>query len=137
MRAPPESFRYEPDLSGRINGSSFYWRLPGDIRATDERFAAFSKSLWVQRDFAFDWDGMLDCLCDFDWVSDRKIVLVHDRLPRLPERDLKLYLVVLRNAVRWWRFEDPHELEVVFPTSLREEIEAILAAPAPDLPQES
>ena len=128
MRPGLETFRFEPDLSGRINGRSFYWRLPGDIDAKHELFAAFSKSLWFPREFGFDWDGLLDCLCDLAWMSDRKILLVHDRLPRLPERELKLYLIVLRDAVRWWRFEDPHELEVIFPESLRGRVEALLAA---------
>lgn len=134
MRPDPGGFRYEPDLAGRINGRSFYWRLPADISAKDELFAAFSTSLWFPREFGRDWDGLLDCLCDFDWVSDRKIVLAHERLPRLPEWELKVYLSVLRDAVRWWRFEDGHDLEVVFPDALRGRIEGILAAP-PETPQ--
>jgi len=128
---PQESFRYEADLAGRIKGRAFHWRLPADIAARDELFAAFARSLWFPRDFGFDWDGLLDCLCDFDWMSDRKIVLVHDRLPRLPEPELTLYLTVLRDAVRWWRFDDPHELEVVFPAALKEQVERLLGACQP------
>jgi hypothetical protein len=122
----PASFRYEADLSGRINGRSFYWRLPGDIRAKDELFAAFAASLWFPNRSGLDWDGLFDGLCDFGWMTDRKIVLVHEALPRLPEADLRVYLTVLRDAVRWWRFDEPHELEVVFPTAERSRIEGLL-----------
>ncbi|PZQ16128.1 MAG: hypothetical protein DI565_10070 [Ancylobacter novellus] len=125
MRPPPESFRFEADLTGRINGRSFYWRLPGDISARHELLAAFSQELWFPRDFGHNWDALSDCLRDLGWMSDRRIVLVHERLPRLPEDDLKRYLAVLRDAVRWWRFEDLHDLEVVFPKTARGRIAAL------------
>lgn len=133
MRSPETGFRYEPDLAGRSGGRSFHWRLPAGISARHELFAAFSEALWFPRDFGFDWDGLRDCLCDFEWMSDRKIELVHDRLPRLCEQELRLYLAVLRDAVRWWRFEDRHDLEVVFAESLKERIENLLAPPAEPL----
>lgn len=126
MRYDPAYFQYVVDLKGRFNGKSFYWRLPRDIRAKDDLFRAFHGSLWFPRQFGFDWDALYDCLCDFDWMTDRKIVLVHDALPRLPDPDLTVYLSILRDAVRWWRFEDPHELEVVFQESDRNRIERLL-----------
>lgn len=130
MAPSPESFRYEADLTGRINGRSFYWRLPSDVRAKHELLAAFGKSLWFPREGAQAWDELLDWLCDLEWIPDRKIVLVHETLPRLPEADLRVYLAVLSDAVRWWRGDSAHELEVVFPASERGRI-ADLMAPRP------
>ncbi|RXF73265.1 barstar family protein [Hansschlegelia zhihuaiae] len=132
-RSDPSGFRYEADLTGRVNGKSFYWRVPGDIRARQELFAAFSGSLWFPRDGELDWDALFERLCDLDWMADRKVVLVHDALPRLPDEELRVYLTVLRDAVRWWRFDEPHELEVVFPETERERIERLLA-PVEDQP---
>jgi hypothetical protein len=126
MRHDPSYFNYVVDLKGRFNGKSFYWTLPRDISAKDDLFRAFSGSLWFPRHFEFDWDALYDCLCDFDWMADRTIVLVHDALPRLPEADLAVYLSVLRDAVRWWRFDDPHQLEVVFQDCDRPTIERLL-----------
>jgi hypothetical protein len=132
-RSDPSGFRYEADLTGRINGKSFYWRLPRDIRAKHELFAAFSRSLWFPPDRELDWNALFEQLCDLDWMVDRKVVLVHDTLPRLPDEDLRVYLTVLRDAVLWWRFDEPHELEVVFPEAERERILRLLA-PADDQP---
>lgn len=125
-RPAPEAFRFEPDLSGRINGRSFYWRLPSDIRAKHELFAAFTTSLWFPRGGASAWDQLRDRLCDLAWMPDRKVVLVHEALPRLPDDELRTYLVVLRDAVRWWRGDSEHELEVVFPSHERERVERLI-----------
>lgn len=133
-RSAPSGFRYEADLTGRVNGKSFYWRVPADIRAKHELFAAFSGSLWFPRGGAPDWDALFDRLCDLEWMVDRKVVLLHDALPRLPDEDLRVYLKVLRDAVRWWRFDQPHELEVVFPEAQRDRIERLLAAVVEDQP---
>lgn len=128
MRPAPESFRYEADLTGRINGRSFYWRLPSDISAKQELLGAFSKSLWFPREGAEAWDELRDSLCDLGWMVDRKIVLVHEALPRLPDQDLRVYLAVLSDAVRWWRGDSDHELEVVFPEAERERIARLMDA---------
>lgn len=122
MQPDPDGFRFEPDLSGRINGRSFYWRLPNDIRAPHELFAAFSETLCFPDGAANAWDELRDGLRDFAWVPDRKVVLIHETLPRLPDVELRIYLAVLRDAIRWWRGEARHELEVVFPESTRERI---------------
>lgn len=126
MLRDPASFRYEVDLTGRINGKSFYWTLPGDIAAATDLFAAFREALWFPPEFGLDWDALLDGLCDFSWAPDRKIVLIHHALPRLPEAELRQYLTILRDAVRWWRFDDPHELEVVFPEAARSRIAELI-----------
>ena len=122
MRTDPDSFRFEPDLSGRINGRSFYWRLPNDIRARHELFAAFSDALCFTEGAADAWDELRDGLRDLTWMPDRKLVLIHETLPRLPDLELRIYLAVLRDAVRWWRIDERHRLEVVFPESMRERI---------------
>lgn len=126
MKPEPPCFRYAADLTGRINGKSFYWRLPGDIRAKHELLGAFASSLWFPRDFDPGWSELFDCLCDFGWMTDRKIVLVHAALPRLPDGELTIYLSVLRDAVRWWRGDGLHELEVVFPEAERPKIVSLM-----------
>lgn len=122
-----EDFVYAADLSLRVNGASFYCRVPGDIGRRDELFAVLRRALWMPDATRFDWDALFDGLCDLSWMTDRKVMLVHDRLPRLPDRELRLYLSILTDAVRWWRFDDPHAFEVVFPAAQRERIESLLA----------
>jgi hypothetical protein len=126
MRHDPSYFRFAANLEGRINGKSFYYRLPGDIVRKDDLFQTLYAALWLPVYFSFDWDALYDCLCDFSWMADRKIVLIHDALPRLPEAELRLYLLILRDAVRWWRMDDPHQLEVIFSERDRLRVEALL-----------
>jgi hypothetical protein len=119
-------FRFVADFQGRVNGASFYWRLPSGIARKDELLRAFHRALWFPDVFTFEWDALFDGLCDFSWMSDRTIILVHEALPRLPDSDLRHYLSILRDAVRWWREDEPHKLEVVFPEWERRRIERLL-----------
>lgn len=119
-------FRFEKSVAGRINGRSFYWRMPRDLAGRDELFAAYAKALWLPQDFRPNWDALFACLCDLDWMSDRTIMIVHEALPKLPDAELKAYLATLRDAVRWWEEDDPHALEVVFPESERGRVAALL-----------
>ena len=121
-----QGFRYAADLSGRINGKSFYWRVPADLARKEELFAAFRGELWFPEDAPTDWDALFEALRDFSWMSDRTIVLVHEALPRLPEEDLQRYLSILRDAVRSWSAGGPRHLEVVFPEAARERIARLL-----------
>lgn len=127
MGSSAQGFRYARGLASRINGKSFYWRVPADLIRKEELFAAFQGELWLPDGAGLDWDALFEALCDFSWMTDRTIVLVHDALPRLPEEDLRLYLSILRDAARWWRADDAHQLEVVFPEEARERIAQLLA----------
>lgn len=126
MTGASADFLFAADLSGKINGKSFYCRVPGDIQRKDELFATLGGALWLPPDPGPDWDFLYDCLCDFGWMSDRKIMLVHDALPRLSDAELTHYLFILRDAVRWWRRDDPHEFEVIFPEAERPRIRRLL-----------
>jgi RNAse (barnase) inhibitor barstar len=126
-----ESFRFEPDVSGKINGRSFHWRLPTDIAAKHELMTAFERELWFPLGFGRNWDALSDCLRDLEWMPDHKVVLVHEALPRLSDSDLSAYLSVLSHAVLSWRGESEHELEVVFPESERSRVQRLLQAVEP------
>lgn len=128
MTRDPASFRYESDVSGRVNGRSFYWRFPADIRAKDELMAAFAQALWFPRDFDPGWTELFDSLCDLSEIPDRKVVIVHDALPRLPNDQLKAYLNVLADAVRWRRGDLERQLEIVFPEFERARIAELMRA---------
>jgi hypothetical protein len=57
------------------------------------------------------------------------VVIVHKALPSLPERDLKMYLEVLRDAIIDWAGDEGHELEVFFPAVDQRAIEILLQQP--------
>ncbi len=79
--------------------------------------------------FGFNWDALDECLRDLQWIEQREIVLVHDDMPKLSEKELKTYLDILVYAIEdWQNFRDQqdwqnwieHKLEVVFPESAKE-----------------
>jgi hypothetical protein len=91
--------------------------------------------------FGFNWDALLDCLRDFSWVNQKRIIITHDDLPLSnDEKELRVYLEILETAVDDWKkvregpFAEPpegwayieHELLVVFPSSVESTIACIL-----------
>jgi barstar (barnase inhibitor) len=53
--------------------------------------------------FGHNWDALLDCLRDFSWVSQKRIIIAHDDLPlKNDEEGLRIYLEILETAVKDW-----------------------------------
>ena len=106
----------------------FYVRVDPEISLSEELLRSLYYLLWLPGYFGFNWDALYDCLRDFGWIPCRKIVLVHDALPNLPEEDLKVYLEILRDSVLDWEGDQEHELEVFFRSTDRRTVEKVLKA---------
>jgi RNAse (barnase) inhibitor barstar len=65
--------------------------------------------------FGHNWDALSDCLRDFHWMNKKRIVLVHEDLPKIEESSLRIYIDVLSDAVKDWGPNEDHILVVVFP----------------------
>ncbi|MCB2231531.1 barstar family protein [bacterium] len=52
--------------------------------------------------FGRNWSALLDCLCDFHWVEQQRIVLVHDELPRVKTEDMLTYLAIVKTSIAAW-----------------------------------
>ncbi len=105
----------------------FCARLPGEIHNCEELLKALNDVLCFPAYFGFNWDALSECLRDFHWIPEKKIVLMHDKLPNIPEAQLKIYIEILGDAVLSWKPEEEHEFEVVFPESCRSNIEKMLS----------
>lgn len=78
--------------------------------------------------FGFNWDALLDCLSDLDWIAEEPVVIIHREMPRLPEAGLKIYLGVLCSALgRLRNYNEPNRLKVVFKESDRERVLHLLS----------
>lgn len=104
----------------------FYARIDPDIYSSDELLKSLYYILWFPGYFGFNWNALHDCLGDFGWIACRKVVLVHESLPKLPEMELKIYLEVLRDSVLNWSNKEEHEFEVFFRSVDRSEVARIL-----------
>ena len=76
--------------------------------------------------FGFNWDALDECLRDFEWIKEHKIIIVHEDLPKIGCVSLKQYLSVLNHAIEDWKEGEEHKLEVYFPIEVKEQVEKLL-----------
>lgn len=118
----PQSFISEFDFVAHLFG----------INSKEELFRQFSEKLEMPDYFGYNWDAISDCLRDFHWIGQQKIILVHDDLPQLNKHDLSTYLQVLFDAVQDWKEGEEHSLEVFFLKVLEQWFVIIQAAILPN-----
>lgn len=119
-------FRFVTGPASYDTATVFYARLDPGISAVTELLKALYYLLWLPGYFGFNWDALYDCLRDLDWIACKKVVLVHDALPKLSDDDLRTYLEVLRDSALDWGDDENHELEVVFQESDSYKINSLL-----------
>lgn len=76
--------------------------------------------------FGFNWDALYDCLRDFNWVRQRKIIIIHDDLPKIERHSLKIYINILIDAMNDWKEGEEHSLDIIFPKQYEQEIASLL-----------
>lgn len=109
----PQSFISDVDFVAHLSG----------LNSEDELFKQLCVKLELPDYFGYNWDAVSDCLRDFHWIEQQKIILVHDDFPLLKEHELSTYLQVLFEAVQDWKDGEEHSLEVVFSESVRSVVE--------------
>lgn len=119
-------FKFINGLAEYNTKEVFFARLDPSIKSIEYFFNSLSCVLWFPGYFGSNWNAVYDCLRDFSWIPNRKIVLTHDVLPKISWEDLKIYLEVLKESVESWKEDDDHEFEVVFQKKDREKIESLL-----------
>lgn len=111
-------FQYTRDLDSVLTTrdvETFVAQVPGSVRDVEELFKVLWAALRLPGYFGFNWDALDECLNDFEWLRERRVVLVHVELPtRLEPEDLRLYLEVLAGAVERWSHDYLLDFSVVF-----------------------
>jgi RNAse (barnase) inhibitor barstar len=100
--------------------------IPGDISNRDMLFQRLAEDLGFPDYFGKNWDALSDCLRDFHWRNEHRIVIAHSGLPKLRQGDVKTYLEILSDAVEDWRRTGDRDLVVAFPPDTRQAVENIL-----------
>jgi hypothetical protein len=121
---------------------SFVLKVPTDIQSKRELLDVLARAGRFPGHFGRNWDALTDCLRDFEWISEKQIVIVHSDVPlRADPIECRTYLEILREATGDWtrtaspstdairRFEFPdHTLRVLFPDSERGTVADMLAS---------
>ena len=102
--------------------------IPSSIGDTDELLRQYAVQLHLPGYFGFNWNALSDCLRDLSWVTERRVVIVHQGLPRLEEGDLKVYLDVLGECVRSWTRNENHQVVIAFPKDCKDAVAPFLGA---------
>lgn len=104
-----------------------------------EIFRAYGQGLDAPNGyFGENWNAFLDCLGYLDWIKKPEVFIVHQDLPRLSQKDMEIYLDILRVAAVRLADEDterchllypelvPHRLTVYFPKALESTVLSLL-----------
>lgn len=115
------------------DGGCFLVDVPAGLKSKEELLHALAERGHFPNYFGSNWDALLDCLRDFEWVDEKRIVINHQDVP-LPDDPLerRTYLEILQEAIhecsesRTAPSRDPlgarmpnHHLHIVFPESAR------------------
>ncbi|MGX2031882.1 barstar family protein [Methylocaldum gracile] len=118
-------------------------RIPAGIRSKADLLTAFAHAGHFPDYFGGNWDALLDCLRDFSWINNRRVVVVHSDLPLCDNpAECRIYLDILQTVlVDWsenakaptaesppeWPYID-HELRVIFPPQVRDVVASLLTS---------
>jgi hypothetical protein len=134
-------FLFVSDTSALPTEHDFVIKVPKGVRSKAALLTYYEREGHFPACFGFNWDALLDCLRDFSWANQKRIVITHDDLPLLnDQKELRVYLEILETAVNDWEkvgegpFVEPpeempfieHELLVVFPASVESTIVCML-----------
>lgn len=134
----PVPFEFVDPVDRDVPADVFWIDVPTGIRSKEELMTRLALAGRFPAYFGANWDALLDCLRDFGWVSERKIVITHSDLPLCGHRsDCLLYVKSLHEAMIDWactenrsgaRRQTPdHELRVIFPPAAQRFITELLA----------
>lgn len=99
--------------------------ITDSINSKERLFDLFSSELSFPSYFGHNWDAFYDILSDLYWLDIHQIVVYHDSLPQLNEKDLRIYMGIIRDLLKH-SDEDEKIVKFVFNTRDKEKIQSLL-----------
>ncbi len=101
--------------------------VSADAQTKEDLLSALAEELEFPSHFGRNWDALNDCLRDLSWLSDRRVVIVHEALPLADSpREAAMYLQLLEDACSSWTEDEQHLLSAYFPNSDAERVRTLL-----------
>ncbi|WP_080903835.1 barstar family protein [Parabacteroides sp. Marseille-P3160] len=107
-------FYFIDNFDKKKNDHFFLVIIEDENFSEEEILNEYYRKLKLPDYFGFNWDALQDCLRDLDWIEQRDVVIYHQQLPRLNEKDLKIYLRILDDIVGHWDKFEEHNFYVYF-----------------------
>lgn len=123
-----EPFLFRSDPGRLTSAGDATLQVGSDISTRHDLFERYAEGLSFPDYFGRNWDALDECLRDFHWVRQKRVVILHEELPRLPEKEIRVYLAILSRAVESWCGDDAHELQVVFPESAERRVRDLMGS---------
>lgn len=109
-------------LSNRLIQFCF---IKSEIKTTDELFYALNEQLKFPV-FGWNWDALIDALCNFENIKKRNIVIMHEVI-HIQNKVLDDYVLCLMTAaLTWKKYSNEHRFFPIFSIKDKEKIRQIL-----------
>lgn len=104
MINPVESFVYAENIDSEMNSEAFVLEVPAGIVSKKRLMTAIARAGHFPEYFGANWDALLDCLRDMDWIKKKKVLIIHHDLPLADDAvACGTYLGVLQDALAGWQ----------------------------------
>jgi hypothetical protein len=101
--------------------------IPTGIQNKSELINQLAEKLVFPDYFGHNWDALWDSLCNFEWINEHTIAIIHREIPAFDHCDLILYISILYDSVVDWGRNEAHTLEIYFPIEVKNEIVNLIA----------
>lgn len=102
--------------------------LPEKIQSKGQLLSFFCDELKFPNYFGENFDALYDCLVDLSWIKDNKIYIIHNEIPlHNSEIESSKYIKLIFDVVMFWRNNEQHKVNVLFPEKCKNKIDQFLS----------
>lgn len=122
------NFRYLNESPHVFLDEVFFVQVDPGITDKTDLFNFYYRAMWFPGYFGFNWDAMYDFLCDISWIKKRRILIIHERLPKMEVNDMRKYFSVLNDACDSWSGKNYylHDFQVYFDIADKDIVEKFI-----------
>jgi hypothetical protein len=117
---------FEDEIQKKVDSDRFV-EIPSSTSTENDLISLYRKELSFPEYFgtSSNWDAFYDILSDLYWLDINKIVIYHESLPQLDEKDIRIYMGIINDLIKH-SDEDGKTVEFIFNTRDKEKIQYLL-----------